>query len=79
MEMYFAAILDGEFINYLYLLSDPIRLKNTTNVRETIFYSYKESETLKKIHPNIEIIPKFEDLYTYIKRRQPKESLNDKN
>jgi len=68
MDMYFKAILDGEFVNYLYLLSDPMRLKNTVNIKDTIFYSYEESEILIKLHPDIQILPKYEEVSTYIKR-----------
>jgi len=78
MEMYFVAILDIELVNYLFLLTDsPMRLKNTTNIKETIYYSYKESEILKKLHPEIEIVPKYIDIPEYLKLL--KQNKNGKN
>jgi len=75
--MYYVAILDCEMINYLFLLTGPMRLKNTTNIKETIYYSYEESEILKKLHPEIEIVPKYIDIPEYLKLL--KQNKNGKN
>ena len=69
---YFATIR-GSFINYLNLFSEngPIRLKNTTQEKESIIYTKQDIFILKKLHPEIEITPKYqynEEISPYTRR-----------
>ena len=57
---YYYAKIRGSYINYLNLLSDkPIRLKNTTNEKESIIYTVNDLKRLIVLHPEIEFELKF--------------------
>jgi len=53
---YYFAKIRGSYINYLNLFSQkPMRLRNTTNEKESIVYTISDIKRIKMLHPEVEI------------------------
>jgi len=53
---YYFAKIRGSYVNYLNLFSnDPIRLRDTTNEKESILYTDADIKKIVMLNPEIEI------------------------
>lgn len=52
----YLAKINGSFINYLSLHTNPIRLKNTYTEKESILYFKSDFKKLLELHSNISFI-----------------------
>jgi len=53
---YYFAKIRGSYVNYLNLFSQkPMRLRNTTNEKESIVYTANDIRRIKTLHPEVEI------------------------
>ena len=64
---YYFAKIRGSYINYLNLFSNnPIRLRDTTNEKESIVYTIDDIKKIIMLNPEIEIIQS-NDFFRYRK------------
>lgn len=53
---YYFAKIRGSYVNYLNLFSQkPMRLRNTTNEKESIVYTANDIRRIKTLHTEVEI------------------------
>lgn len=65
---YYFAKIRGSYINYLNLFSDdPIRLRDTTNEKESILYTDADTKKIIMLNPEIEFF-RSNDVFRYRKK-----------
>jgi hypothetical protein len=54
-KLYYLVKIKNNYLNYLNLNTDPLRLRNTCSPKESIYYTKQDIQNLLKLHPDIEI------------------------